>query len=508
MRFADRLQTTLWFCRALGWTASWLAARQERRPWRSCRDQELWHWAHFLAESGQLTAQNRLLIARQCWALFPEAFWLRFDREHFFARTRKLLGSPITLLLVSAVAVVVLTLGTGFIPALRTAFAAPVAEANQVVIITLDGSGINGKYGRTRSDTLLDLAGVWKDSKYAEGVTPFSWAPANLLLQRRDLPVASARVGEEFFATLGVQAELGRVFAPGDLRSCPQCVVLSDPIWRNEFHADPSIVGKTIDLNGSPRTVIGVLPTGFRIISPGIAVWGLVDPAILFTNFQRRLGAVARLQPGASPDVLQRELTDITESAGYVHPASRLQVVTVAAQSRRNLTGLAWFLVLATGCALFIAILRRASNGLGHLPENSSGRAVWLAFLTAKSALLLALAVLVAWSVVHVITAWALGSTYPMADEYSIWLYLPLAIVALSWSVRDQQRRCRTCLQRLELPVEIGRTGSVLLNWAGTEMVCPSGHGVLYLPESSANSLDQDRWSTLDDSWKDLFRND
>ena len=95
-----------------------------------------------------------------------------------------------------------------------------------------------------------------------------------------------------------------------------------------------------------------------------------------------------------------------------------------------------------------------------------------------------------------------------MADEYAIWLYLPLAIVAVAWSVRDQQRRCRVCLQRLELPVEIGRTGSVLLNWAGTEMVCPQGHGVLYLPESSANSLDQDRWSTLDDSWKGLFHTD
>jgi hypothetical protein len=43
------------------------------------------------------------------------------------------------------------------------------------------------------------------------------------------------------------------------------------------------------------------------------------------------------------------------------------------------------------------------------------------------------------------------------------------------------------------------------LNWAGTEMVCSEGHGVLYVPESSANSLDQDRWSKLDDSWANLF---
>ena len=109
---------------------------------------------------------------------------------------------------------------------------------------------------------------------------------------------------------------------------------------------------------------------------------------------------------------------------------------------------------------------------------------------------------------VHWTANWIVGSAYPLSDEYSIWLLLPLAIVALSWSVRDQQRRCRTCLRRLELPVEIGRAGSVLLNWAGTEMVCPQGHGILYLPDSPANSLDQGRWSTLDDSWQSLFARD
>jgi hypothetical protein len=131
---------------------------------------------------------------------------------------------------------------------------------------------------------------------------------------------------------------------------------------------------------------------------------------------------------------------------------------------------------------------------------------LWLSFFTMKAGLLLAVAALTSWGVVHWLASLVVGSTYPSADEYAIWLFLTLAIVALSWAVRDQQRRCRTCLRRLELPVAIGRTGSVLLNWAGTEMVCPQGHGVLYLPESSSNSLDQDRWNKLDESWQSLFR--
>jgi len=506
MRFLDRLQVTLWLCWVMVWTASWLTPRRQRQTWRSAQHRKFWHWCLFLSESGQLTAQNRLVLARHGWALFPEAFWLRFDREQFQSKAHLVPGLPAVLLAALALAVVVLAISSGAIPAARNALSAPVAYADRIVVITLDGQGINGKFSRTRSDTLLDLASIWGKSLLAEGLAPFSWAPGNLLLPSRDLPVATARVGADFFLTLGVKAALGRVFVPEDVQNCPACVVLSYAVWQRELHADPDIVGKTVDLNGAPRKVIGVLPTGFRLLSNGIAVWSLIDPAMLFTNFQRRVGAIARLPSGATPASLQRELSDLTENAGYVHPSSQLQVVTVASQARRNLEGLLWLFLLATGCAVFVVVLRRSFSSLGNLPDGAAPRAKWLGFLAAKSSLLLALAALAAWGLVHWISDWAVGSAYPPAGEYSMWLFLPLAIVALSWSARDQQRRCRTCLRRLELPVEIGRTGSVLLNWAGTEMVCPQGHGILYLPDSPANSLDQDRWSKLDDSWESLFR--
>ena len=506
MWFPDRLQTTLWRCQSLVWIASWLVPRDQRVDWRSEHDRKFYHWCYYLSEAGLLTARNRLLVARHCWATFPDAFWRRIDRERFHARSQSFFGSPLSFLTALAVGLLVLVLGSGFVPAARLASASPVARPSQVVLITLDGSGINGEFSRTRSDTLLDLASIWSKSKLVDGLTPFSWAPGNLLLQRRDLPVATARVGPEFFATLGVRAALGRTFASDDVQNCSSCVLLSYSAWKHEFRSDPSIVGKQVDLNGTPRPVIGVLPPDFRLISSGIAVWSLIDPALLFTNFQRRVGAVARVRGQVSAQHVQRDLTDLTESAGYVHPSSQLQVTTVEEQLRHNLRSSIWFVLLAAGCAAFVVILRHAANGFGRLPDGLRGRTVWIGFFLAKSVLLLASAALAAWCMVHWISGWVVGSDYPLVDELSIWVFLPLAIAALSWSVRDQQGRCRTCLRRLELPVEIGRTGSVLLNWAGTELVCSQGHGVLYLPESTANSLDRDRWSNLDESWSSLFR--
>jgi hypothetical protein len=507
MWFPDRLRATLWRCRVIVWIAGLLVPRRERSQWRSVQQSRFYHWCQFLAETGQLTPQQRLHIARACWRLFPEAFWLRFDREGFLDRKRSLLGSPIALLAALAVVAITLLLASGIVGAARRAFSPPVAHADRVVVIALDGKGINGNFSRTRSDTLLELTSIWARSRSAEGLTAFSWGPGTLLLPNRDLPVSTARVGPGFFATVGVKPYLGRTFSSSDAQECPTCVVvLSYPLWQHEFHSDADIVGKTVILNGNHRTVIGVLPPDFRLISPGIALWGLLDPAVLFTNFQRRVGAVAKLAPTATPAGLQLDLTDLTENAGYVHPSSQIQVVTIASQLKRNLYSSIWFLLLGIGCAAFVVVLRLSSNGFGRLPQGATPRVKWLGFFTLKSLLLLAVTAILSWFLVHTITALTMGSTNPLADEYSIWLFIPAAIVALSWSIADQQHRCRSCLQRLELPVEIGRLGSVLLNWSGTEMVCPQGHGVLYMPDSAANSLDSDRWNKLDDSWNELFR--
>ena len=85
MWFPDGLRTTLWRCRSMVWIASWLVPRKQRTLWRSEQDNKFWHWCHYLSETGELTAANRLIVARHCWAMFPQAFWMRFERERFGA---------------------------------------------------------------------------------------------------------------------------------------------------------------------------------------------------------------------------------------------------------------------------------------------------------------------------------------------------------------------------------------------------------------------------------------
>src|SRR5262245_3052614 len=68
-----------------------------------------------------------------------------------------------------------------------------------------------------------------------------------------------------YFTVLGTRAAIGRLFTRDDSEQpgASPLVVLSHHFWQRRFNADPSIVGRTLQLNGRPVTVIGVAPGGF-----------------------------------------------------------------------------------------------------------------------------------------------------------------------------------------------------------------------------------------------------
>jgi len=92
-----------------------------------------------------------------------------------------------------------------------------------------------------------------------------------------------------------------------------------------------------------------------------------------------------------------------------------------------------------------------------------------------------------------------------VTEPLSTWLFLMASAAVLSWSIADQRRRCRTCLRRLGMATHVGCSGSLLLNWAGTELVCIEGHGMLHVPEMESSWNEPERWTVLDDSWRGLF---
>jgi predicted permease len=131
--------------------------------------------------------------------------------------------------------------------------------------------------------------------------------PDNLRLtgHGQPLPATGVEVMGNFLSVLGVQPALGRTFRPEETRHGAHPVaILESAYWKRQFGGDPAIVGKEIDLNGSPTTVVGVLPASFdfgAVFSPGERV-DMLTAEIL--DDERQWGnivtMIGRLKPGVT----------------------------------------------------------------------------------------------------------------------------------------------------------------------------------------------------------------
>jgi predicted permease len=104
------------------------------------------------------------------------------------------------------------------------------------------------------------------------------------------------------FEVLGVKAELGRLpNAEESTPNGPLVALLSHELWMSQYGSDPAIVGRTVQVNGTSREVIGVMPAGYDFPTPGVELWTpwQLDPAS--TNFGGHyIFAIARLAPGVT----------------------------------------------------------------------------------------------------------------------------------------------------------------------------------------------------------------
>jgi predicted permease len=140
-------------------------------------------------------------------------------------------------------------------------------------------------------------------------------SPGNLKLSLggAPIPATSIDVIANFFQVLGVQPAMGRAFRPEDaVNGAAPVILLSDAWWRRQFNADPNIVGKAFDMNGTQVTVIGVLPKTFdfgAVFSPGAKV-DAITPLNLYgppRNWGNIITFIGRMKPGVSLSQAQQD---------------------------------------------------------------------------------------------------------------------------------------------------------------------------------------------------------
>jgi len=193
------------------------------------------------------------------------------------------------------------------------------------------------------------------------------------LTERNPVQLSCSSVEGNFLPTLGVSPVLGRNFLPEeDEPNGPRVALISYGLWLNHYSLDRSILNKTIDIDGNPVRVIGILPKDFEM--PRLQAADVLFPRTVDEATDRKsnggLGgprrAFARLKPGVSVEQAEAELQPLFQQALKQIPSDfrydfHLKVRSLRDRQMQDVHLIAWVLLGAVFAVLLIACANVAS---------------------------------------------------------------------------------------------------------------------------------------------------
>ena len=213
-----------------------------------------------------------------------------------------------------------------------------------------------------------ELADYHDHARSLNDVAAFAMTSLNLTGAGDAVRVSAAQVQAGIFAALGVPPLVGRAFTAEDDRpGRGHVALLSEGLWRSQFGSDPSIVGRTIQLDGVPYAVLGVLPAALRLPTEYSSrtisqVWvplalGPADPQARGSHY---LNVLARLRPGSSLAQAQAELDAMTRGwlqayPGFYDREFGVTLVPAPLEVSGDVRPALFALFLAVGAVLLIA---------------------------------------------------------------------------------------------------------------------------------------------------------
>jgi hypothetical protein len=148
----------------------------------------------------------------------------------------------------------------------------------------------------------------------------FTGSSMNLVGIGEPRRIGITTVTPELLPVLGVRPILGRLFGPDDQDR--DAVVISYGLWRSQFGGDRDVVGRVVNLDGGPRTIIGVMPRSFYFPNRDTEMWSALT--FVLGDYESRdnsyIEGVGRLKPGVTFASVVQAMEKPLARAGCCNP--------------------------------------------------------------------------------------------------------------------------------------------------------------------------------------------
>jgi predicted permease len=320
----SRFRFWLWLIRLTGV----IVPTRVRSDWRQEWEAELQNREALLERWDRLRFSDKVDLVRRSTSAFWDALWLQPQRleEEMFQDlrygTRMLAKNPGF----TAMAVLSLALGIGANAAIFSVLDAvllkslPVKQPDRLVFVEtgVAGSKRSSNISYSEFETLREQKDAISDATFFSYPTRI-----NIGINGESEVVEGQLVSGGFFTVLGAEAIAGRTILESDDRasSTTSVVVISHRYWQRRFGSDANVIGRSVNLNGSGFTIVGVLPSEFFGVMPGytpdLYIPSIAGEAIL----SRRV----RFREGSMPFILARLSGNVSTQQASVSLSHTLQ---------------------------------------------------------------------------------------------------------------------------------------------------------------------------------------
>ena len=478
--------------RALLKTASLLVPRAGRPEWLREWRSELWHVGCSLSVNGARAVHGEPEITAFCAGAFKDAYTLRQHAIRQRAAIWLALGSPSRcLLFLTSILLVSIALACAVPQVRHVLWGSGTGSTDHLVLVSHEGS-----FDESAPSIRFDEYLAWKNTGHAFAKRLIFYRVVQQRVATQHARGAEFRIAYASNGLLQVLTPTLTRIAPANRGDEAEALV-SQHVWRKFFRdsTQPTLViaGKSVPVVAAAQGATWPIPGAMDIIL-------LESDRALHASSRRSVGFM--LAPG-----IEKAVSHDDPRHPYIlayrdsGPAERYECATLS--QRRTPPYMFFLFTLLLAC---IALPATTPLPLGDFPaDQHAPRAIprmrrWV-FLACK--MLLAVAPVYPLSLAAVYSVLPAGS--PHAELSQLALSFGALLFTLRWVLRDQRKRCPNCLRLLASPAHVGHPSRSFLAWHGTEMLCPGGHGLLYIPEHPTSWCSTQRWQSLDTSWAGLF---